>query len=79
MSIKQHGERAAPTITAAVGILIYSPCWLLEEASVAEGAGSLSYILWSSLGADRNILLTFFDKRGTLSHSIKGSCKGLAA
>ncbi len=64
-------------ITAAMGILIYFPCRLLEEASVAEGEGAEPFHIF--YGVDRNILLIFFDKTETQSHSIKGSCKGLAA
>lgn len=73
MSIKRHGKRAVPTITAAMEILIYLPCRLLKEASVTEGAGSqiLSYILWSSrLRADRNILLTVSLTRGKLNPTV---------
>lgn len=57
MSIKQHGEGAVPTITAAMGILIYFPCRLLEEASVRERAEPFH----KSYGADRNI--PFFRRR----------------
>lgn len=77
MSIKLHAKRAQPVFIAAMGILVFlfsfPLCRRLEEASVTEGARSqdLSYILRSRrLGADRNILLTFFLTTGELNPTV---------